>query len=143
MKTFFFPQKHDNFYTIIHGKNIYSWMSGYGDVTDRRNIGLVFSRQEDAEVKLKLMKHIMFCADKYWIPEPWEMVWELSNDTSWLITFDDNCYYSFSIGYILPKSVPEDQIDLRMNLLNQMNDIMKNSQRTYTKEEREFILNSY
>ena len=143
MLTFFAPRPKEKFAIVVNGDNIYSWADGYGYYMEHRNIGLAFPTPEMAKTKLNLMKHIMFCADKYWVPSIGDTAFELSNDIIWTIAFDENCFYAFSIWTIMDISTPQAEIDMRMEFLRTMNFIIQDSLREYKPAELENILNSY
>jgi len=58
-----------------------------------RNIGMLYPNVESAESRVKLMKHITFCTDKYGFPKQNDLVYFLDYDNEYRledIEFDIN-----------------------------------------------------
>lgn len=144
MISFFYQLKESEpFAAIINWQNIYSGTSGYGDIDAHRNIGMLFPTVKMAENKVTLMKHIMFCADKYGIPNINDKAINVSNDLIGEETFDVNSFYLFSAWLIMHKETETKDIETRMKLIKDVNNDIIVSLRNYDSMEREIILNSY
>lgn len=145
MLTFFAPKQNEKFATVINGDNIYSWAEGYGTVMAHRNIGMVFPSTEAAEIKVALMKHIMFCTDLYWFPAQWTRCDKFdAKNYNWYeeIEFDiDKHLFEYSVWLIIIQNKKE--FEYRRNLLSGNLEILKQSLREYKSAELENILNSY